>query len=147
MDPVIFQLKVLTNGTSKFSQRNYSISHQSSVNNNLCKRINPTIFASTFAIRHQSTVNLPGEGEKVLDAIPIQSFSNDPEKLLEVIPIIPEPPQPLPDVPALEAVDVVQSLNSAGEPTFASLGLGGWTPVGLVQNALEYLHITLDIPW
>lgn len=38
-------------------------------------------------------------------------------------------------------------LNAIGEPTFASLGLGGWSPVGLVQNGMEFLHVTLDIPW
>ena len=39
-------------------------------------------------------------------------------------------------------------LNSLGEPTFQSLGLGShWTPVGWIQNGLEYLHVDLDLPW
>ncbi|XP_028158136.1 mitochondrial inner membrane protein OXA1L [Ostrinia nubilalis] len=60
---------------------------------------------------------------------------------------IPEPP-PVPDPSAFgEITEAVQSLAANGEPTFASLGLGGWSPVGLVQNCLEYLHITLDVPW
>lgn len=27
------------------------------------------------------------------------------------------------------------------------MGLGGYTPVGLVQNCMEFLHIGMDIPW
>lgn len=38
-------------------------------------------------------------------------------------------------------------MNELGEATFASLGLGGKTPVGLAQTCFEYLHITLGIPW
>ncbi|CAB3260700.1 unnamed protein product [Arctia plantaginis] len=60
---------------------------------------------------------------------------------------IPEPP-PVPDPSTLvDLTETVQSLAANGEPTFASLGLGGWSPVGLVQNCLEYLHVSLDIPW
>lgn len=57
---------------------------------------------------------------------------------------IPEAP-PIPELPDTSVVTEV--LNAAGEPTFASLGLGGWTPVGMVQNCMEYLHIGLDLPW
>ncbi|XP_069956718.1 mitochondrial inner membrane protein OXA1L isoform X1 [Cherax quadricarinatus] len=39
------------------------------------------------------------------------------------------------------------ALNALGEPTFASLGLGGWSPVGIVQSSLEFLHVTADLPW
>lgn len=60
---------------------------------------------------------------------------------------IPEPP-PVPDPSTLvDLTETVQSLAANGEPTFASLGLGGWSPVGLIQNCLEYLHISLDVPW
>lgn len=43
--------------------------------------------------------------------------------------------------------EVINQLNALGEPTFASLGLGGKSPVGLVQSCFEYLHITLGVPW
>lgn len=59
-----------------------------------------------------------------------------------VTPPIPEPP-PIPDV----AEVVGQAVNALGEPTFASLGLGGWTPVGIVQNCFELLHVSLGVPW
>ncbi len=38
-------------------------------------------------------------------------------------------------------------LNAAGEPTFASIGLGHWTPPGFVQTCLEFLHIDVGMPW
>lgn len=55
---------------------------------------------------------------------------------VEYIPLPPAPP---------EAVAPV--LNALGEPTFQSMGLGGWTPIGLIQSALETLHVTCDLPW
>lgn len=38
-------------------------------------------------------------------------------------------------------------LNSLGEPTFTSLGLGGYAPSGWIQSGLEALHVGLDLPW
>lgn len=58
---------------------------------------------------------------------------------------IPEPP-PVPDIPDVTEV-AAQTLAANGEPTLASLGLAGYSPVGLAQRALEFLHVTMDIPW
>ncbi|XP_042213995.1 mitochondrial inner membrane protein OXA1L-like [Homarus americanus] len=58
---------------------------------------------------------------------------------VESIAYIPPPPVPP------EAVG--PALNALGEPTFASLGLGGWGPVGIIQQCLEQLHVTADLPW
>jgi YidC/Oxa1 family membrane protein insertase len=55
---------------------------------------------------------------------------------------IPEPPA-LPEL----ASKVTETLAEGVEPAFSTIGLGGWTPVGIVQNCMEYLHIGLDIPW
>ncbi|XP_025834334.1 mitochondrial inner membrane protein OXA1L-like [Agrilus planipennis] len=55
---------------------------------------------------------------------------------------IPEPP-PVPDA----SVEVLNQINALGEPTFASLGLGGWSPIGIVQSTLEYIHVTCGLPW
>lgn len=52
---------------------------------------------------------------------------------------IPEPPVPTPEI--------LDTVAAAGEQPFESLGLGGWSPVGIVQNCLEYLHVSLDVPW
>nr|CAI5833191.1 unnamed protein product [Callosobruchus analis] len=52
--------------------------------------------------------------------------------------LIPEPPL-IPE----GTEEVISQVNALGEPTLASLGLGGYTPVGLVQNCLELLHADL----
>ncbi|XP_070070743.1 mitochondrial inner membrane protein OXA1L [Drosophila takahashii] len=59
----------------------------------------------------------------------------------------------LPDIPAapipppVDSLSVMDVVNLAGEPSFASIGLGGWSPVGLVQNCMEFIHCTWEIPW
>lgn len=65
---------------------------------------------------------------------------------------IPEPPVPIPETEWASQVSPISSTIQSttingGEPPFESIGLGGWTPVGMVQNCLEYLHISCDLPW
>jgi YidC/Oxa1 family membrane protein insertase len=55
---------------------------------------------------------------------------------------IPEPPA----VPPL-VEELVETLPLSGELPFEKLGLGGWSPVGFVQNCMEYLHVGCDLPW
>ncbi|XP_021371293.1 mitochondrial inner membrane protein OXA1L-like isoform X1 [Mizuhopecten yessoensis] len=52
-----------------------------------------------------------------------------------------EPPS-LPDV-----IDVSQTVNALGEPSLASMGLGNYTPSGLYQHGLEFLHVGVGMPW
>lgn len=68
----------------------------------------------------------------------LSTGDGDKAALLDVIPEPPTIPQGAPEIAELVA---------GAEPTFASLGLGGWTPVGIVQNCMEFLHIGLDLPW
>lgn len=80
----------------------------------------------------------------------ISEFTNnqsaDPD-LSDTLPKIPDAPPVPPPVPTVDVTDVVSTLSANGEPAFETIGLGGYTPVGLVQQALEYLHVSLDIPW
>ncbi|KAL5245259.1 hypothetical protein ACI65C_012669 [Semiaphis heraclei] len=58
--------------------------------------------------------------------------------------VIPEAPE----VPIEEAVEQIAIvLNALGEQTLKSAGLGSFTPVGLVQNALEFMHVSCGLPW
>lgn len=59
-----------------------------------------------------------------------------------IIEPIPEPPL-VPDV----VEEIANTLNALGEPTFESLGLGGWTPVAFILRCLEYVHVSCDVPW
>lgn len=43
------------------------------------------------------------------------------------------------------AAEVLQA--AAAEPCLADLGLGNYTPVGLIQNMLEFIHLDLGLPW
>ncbi|XP_022824538.1 mitochondrial inner membrane protein OXA1L-like [Spodoptera litura] len=72
---------------------------------------------------------------------------SDAGKTATIVENIPEPP-PVPDPSTLvDLTETVQTVAANGEPTLASLGLGGWSPIGLVQHCLEFLHISLDVPW
>lgn len=60
----------------------------------------------------------------------------------------------IPDAPVIpptaelgETLTDLAAAAATGEPAFSTLGLGGWSPVGLVQNCMEYLHVGMDIPW
>lgn len=46
---------------------------------------------------------------------------------------------------ASDAASVVSDLPTQGD--FTSLGLGGYSPVGLIQWMLEYLHLHSHLPW
>lgn len=61
-------------------------------------------------------------------------------------PVVPATPSPaaVPEVASGETADVVQA---AAEQSFAELGLGSYTPVGLIQNLLEFMHVDLGLPW
>lgn len=37
--------------------------------------------------------------------------------------------------------------NALGEQTLQSAGLGAFTPVGLLQNTLEFMHVSCGLPW
>lgn len=41
--------------------------------------------------------------------------------------------------------DILNSLPPQGD--FASLGLGGHSPVGLIQSSLEWIHVQVGLPW
>lgn len=68
------------------------------------------------------------------------------EAQVQAPPVVPATPSPavVPEVAPGEATDVVQA---AVEPSFTELGLGSYTPVGLIQNFLEFMHIDLGLPW
>ncbi|CAG9864608.1 unnamed protein product [Phyllotreta striolata] len=64
----------------------------------------------------------------------------------------PLPVEPIPEPPSVPTLpegfeDLVTQLSANGEPTLASLGMGGYTPVGMIQNCLQYLHCDLGMEW
>lgn len=53
----------------------------------------------------------------------------------------------IPDAPLPPVVEAIDIIKNAGEVSFSSVGLGGWSPVGIVQQLLELVHIGWGIPW
>lgn len=53
---------------------------------------------------------------------------------------------PLPPVPPIGGLDPA-TLTALGEPSLSSLGLTGWSPVGVITQGLELLHVHCGLPW
>nr|XP_012321896.1 mitochondrial inner membrane protein OXA1L [Aotus nancymaae] len=68
------------------------------------------------------------------------------EVQVQAPPVVPATPSPteVPEVASGETADIVQA---AAETSFSELGLGSYTPVGLIQNLLEFMHVELGLPW
>lgn len=62
-------------------------------------------------------------------------------------------PTPVLTQPVIEQVvdaapTAVEVLHAAAtETSLAELGLAGYTPVGLIQNLLEFMHVDIGLPW
>lgn len=64
-----------------------------------------------------------------------------------VLPAVPKIPS-LTTTPDPSIVENVATVNALGEPSLTSLGIGSYSsPSGLVQNALEAIHIYTGLPW
>ncbi|XP_014671157.1 PREDICTED: mitochondrial inner membrane protein OXA1L-like [Priapulus caudatus] len=87
--------------------------------------------------------------------ISIRFNSNGTTLTDELSPDYIPPPPPIPEITdtststgdVISSPDVGDIISAVGEPSFAELGLGGWGPVGIVQNCLEWLHISTGLPW
>lgn len=61
-------------------------------------------------------------------------------------PPLPTPESILPPPVSDLAPTVAETLGQA-EQSLLELGLGGYSPVGLIQNFLELLHLDVGLPW
>lgn len=43
--------------------------------------------------------------------------------------------------------DMADAMTSLGEPSLVSLGLGGYSPTGLIQQTLELIHVGGNVSW
>lgn len=98
-----------------------------------------------LAAGRQASILHPSTLRPLYAAAAIRFASTEPAtdtsiKIVE-LPSIPDAP-----IPPAAPLDTVAELVS-GEPSFASIGLGGYSPVGIVQNCMEFVHCTWDIPW
>ena len=52
---------------------------------------------------------------------------------------------PIADLPVDSTIDIFAS--NVGDVPLSMLGLGGYTPVGLIHYMLDFLHLTVGLPW
>ncbi|XP_053983602.1 mitochondrial inner membrane protein OXA1L [Hylaeus volcanicus] len=102
------------------------------------------------SVRHQSTVDTTKEAvsntqtdSSVSDIQEVAANTSDTVTDKVFISELPEIPVPQ----TQEIIETIVKLHPNGEPTLESIGLGGYTPVGLVQSALEWIHISCNMPW
>ncbi|XP_068232890.1 mitochondrial inner membrane protein OXA1L isoform X1 [Palaemon carinicauda] len=95
-----------------------------------------SVIYEDVSVSSVETVITALEDKSVVDS---SNITNASEAIIESISYIPPPPAPP------EAVS--EALNALGEPTLQSLGLGGWSPVGLIQSSLDFLHVSMGLPW
>lgn len=86
-------------------------------------------------------------------AVPVAHSSAPPPVLGSSPELVSADPTPVLMQPVIEqvadaaptAAGVLQAATT--ESTLAELGLAGHTPVGLIQNLLEFMHLDLGLPW
>ncbi|KAK7909632.1 hypothetical protein WMY93_014316 [Mugilogobius chulae] len=83
---------------------------------------------------------------EVLISAPHTAFAPTPDHVsTDPASVLTQPiTEQVPDV-APTALDVLQAASP--EASLVELGLGAHTPVGLIQNLLEYMHVDLGLPW
>ncbi|ERE89351.1 inner membrane protein OXA1L [Cricetulus griseus] len=74
------------------------------------------------------------------------SASSSAEAQVQAPPVVPATPTP-PVVPEVASGGTADAIQCAAEQSFSELGLGSYTPVGLIQNLLEFMHVDLGLPW
>ena len=92
--------------------------------------------------KYQIVITDPTEGTSTTLNSSLDSVSQI--KSVEEIPI--SPSSNITDI-ATSLSDELTSVADVIEPTFASLGLNHWTPVGVVQMFLEHMHVGMHWPW
>ncbi|XP_018017967.1 mitochondrial inner membrane protein OXA1L isoform X3 [Hyalella azteca] len=93
--------------------------------------------SAASSVSSNAPTNIP-EPPPSLGAGPVAGTGAGPVDGIEYIPVPPPP---------LDAVIEPAVLNSLGEATLTSLGLGGWGPVGLMQQFIELIHVHCGLPW
>lgn len=135
------------------------------------------LWVSAMAVRHNSSQIPPEDGsitapaslpadpapviaQPITEQVPVKTVSAPVVDVSPPPPVsVPSPelvssdPSPVLAQPAIEQVSdaaptVVEVFQAAStEMSLAELGLAGHTPVGLIQNLLEFMHVDLGLPW
>ncbi|XP_011704065.1 PREDICTED: mitochondrial inner membrane protein OXA1L [Wasmannia auropunctata] len=93
-------------------------------------------------VRYASTNETPASETATNETIINEVAANETPLQSSPYDEIPDPPTPVQEI-----VENIVKLHPNGEPTFESIGLGGWYPPGMIQHFLEFMHINLEMPW
>ncbi|KAM9425202.1 mitochondrial inner membrane protein OXA1L [Pholidichthys leucotaenia] len=88
-------------------------------------------------------VEPPSVTHPITEQVPVENISTVVPVSADPTPVLTQPLMAADAAPT--AVEVLQAV--AAEPRLAELGLAGYTPVGLIQNLLEFIHMDLGLPW
>lgn len=100
--------------------------------------------ATENTVVREGAVSAPSAGS-VPEPPPVPAEIVTSSSVSETVPPLGDIPEPPAIPPVVE--DLIETLPLSGEPLFENLGLGGWSPVGIVQYCMEYLHVGCDLPW
>ncbi|KAK5893453.1 hypothetical protein CgunFtcFv8_006325 [Champsocephalus gunnari] len=104
------------------------------------------LWVNAAAVRHNSS-QIPPEDVTTATSETLRVLQSSPlisQPITEQILVETSFTEQLADV-APTAAEVLQAV--AAEPRLVELGLGSYTPVGLVQNLLEFAHMDVGLPW
>ncbi|XP_064198310.1 mitochondrial inner membrane protein OXA1L [Anguilla rostrata] len=111
------------------------------------------LLVSTVPVRTNSSqipVNAVSASVPTQDSLtsavgPAPSLVPDASQIADHAPVIAQPIAEQVVEAAPTALDVLQ--GAGHELSLSELGLGSHTPVGLIQNILEFLHLDVGLPW
>ncbi|XP_043100060.1 mitochondrial inner membrane protein OXA1L [Puntigrus tetrazona] len=114
-----------------------------------CPNHGKLLLVSAVAVRHSSSqttetvqsISTPVEPIDTAASPPVSIPSTFADSAPAVTPPVTEQVAEAP----LTALDVLQEVGA--EASLSELGLGSYTPVGLIQNLLEFLHVSVGLPW
>ncbi|KAI7790712.1 mitochondrial inner membrane protein OXA1L [Triplophysa rosa] len=106
------------------------------------------LLVSAVAVRHSSTSEKTEAFQIVLPTTEAVDVALSAPILNPITDPAPVAMQPITEQVAeapVAALDVLQGVGA--EASLSSLGLGSYTPVGLIQNLLEFMHVSIGLPW
>lgn len=139
--------------TTQFTSQ--STTEQVAAKTHLCRSILLTwTIQSCFHLYRQVPLEPASTTASVVDVpLPSPPLPSPLSALDSAAEVVPADPAPVLTQPLIEqmvnaaptAAEVLQV--GATEQSLAELGLAGYTPVGLIQNLLEFMHVDLGLPW
>ncbi|XP_035679031.1 mitochondrial inner membrane protein OXA1L-like [Branchiostoma floridae] len=102
-------------------------------------------YNSTDVERTQSNMQAADTSSSPPDAVAPNITSEVPPAIATDAPLTEVTPVPF-ETPT--AHDIMQAAAETGvDPSLTELGLGGWSPICLLQSSIDMFHSTLHLPW